>query len=376
MQNGRVSTHDCNRVVVLSQVPPPVHGSTVMTERLIRVLETAGISVRLVSRRFSASIGEVGQGSLRKVFRVPALIRELRAALQTGPDAIVFFLTNRPGSFLVDVLLMRAMRSSGVPVVAYLHTVGFQALAARGALWRRLVVNTLTTPVRVVTLGPSLDADVADWVPVQRLRSIGNATEDEAVVAHHGVQPRLLFLSNLQAEKGVAVFIALLKRLRVSFPGIAADIAGGATAEQASQLCADVNASGLSAVVTWHGQVDEGTRRTLMQQADLLVFPSQYRFEAQPLTIIEAASFGVPTVAFDVGGIADLDWVMCVPQGDEAALTERVTQLLADPIALTQASLQARQSWHQQHTIEQYSRAWVQLLNETVAAESSASLRP
>ncbi|MGV1034453.1 MAG: glycosyltransferase family 4 protein [Microbacteriaceae bacterium] len=353
------------RVLVVSQLPPPVHGSTVMTLRLVEAFGTLGIDVRVVNRRFSISIGEVGQTSLRKITKVPALVRALRRELTVRPDAVVFFLTNRPGSFLVDVLLMRIMQTSHVPIVAYIHTVGFRDLASRGGLWQRLVANTLRIPRRVVVLGPALASDVSPWVDPARIRFIRNASEDERCEQprpRHSV--RLLFLSNLTPEKGVHSFIALVEQLREILPGLQADIAGGATLAQEEDLTRRLARSGLSSAVTWHGSVDAAARCRLLNNADLMIFPSRYPFEAQPLALIEAASAGLPAIAYDIGGLSDLEWLRLVPEGDESALRTAVISLLNNPDELRSASRRARTTWEQLHSMVGYSRAWNDLLSE------------
>jgi glycosyltransferase involved in cell wall biosynthesis len=70
--------------------------------------------------------------------------------------------------------------------------------------------------------------------------------------------------------------------------------------------------------------------------------------ELFPLALLEAMASGPPVVASDVGGIPEMvtDGVngFIVPAGDEAALRERVDQLIGDNVLWRRMSASARES--------------------------------
>lgn len=85
--------------------------------------------------------------------------------------------------------------------------------------------------------------------------------------------------------------------------------------------------------------------RELLAQADLLLFPS-YR-EGVPRAVMEAASMGLPTVAFDVPGVrevvSDGETGYLVPPHDVERMSARVAQLLDDEELRTAMGRAARQ---------------------------------
>ncbi len=189
------------RILVISQVPPPVHGSTLMTAFLIDLLRERGDLVRLVDRRFSRSVSEIGRFSLRKVMSAAALpIRLLFSLLVFRPDAVIFFATNRTFSFLVDVVMSAVLRITRAKKIFYLHTRGFSSLRERSPIFRRLVRGLFDTADVVVCLGPSLAADVAGvWSGPIAL--IPNATQPPTELPSQDGS-HVLYLSNLIPEKG------------------------------------------------------------------------------------------------------------------------------------------------------------------------------
>jgi glycosyltransferase involved in cell wall biosynthesis len=64
--------------------------------------------------------------------------------------------------------------------------------------------------------------------------------------------------------------------------------------------------SALSEDVRWLGFVSGEQKRQCLEEADLLCFPTYYRAENQPVTLIEAMAFGLPIVTTNWRAIPDM----------------------------------------------------------------------
>ena len=86
-------------------------------------------------------------------------------------------------------------------------------------------------------------------------------------------------------------------------------------------------------MLTFLGWRDESEVHRFMAGADLLVFPS--RLECFPYTLLEATGAGLPAVATDVGGNAEIVLHerngLIVPAGDLPALASALDRLIRDP---------------------------------------------
>jgi len=82
--------------------------------------------------------------------------------------------------------------------------------------------------------------------------------------------------------------------------------------------------------VTFHGFVSQRRLVPLVQAADLMVVTS--RHEAGPVTLLEAAAVGVPTVGTAVGHLCDWapESAIAVPIGDAGSLARAMETLLRD----------------------------------------------
>lgn len=295
-------------VVLISQLPPPVHGSTLMTRALIHALDSQFIPQRLIDRRFSRTIGEVGRFRLMKVAQGAGLILRLGGAISSRrPRAVIFFATVSPWSFLVDWALSELLRAFRVPVVLYLHTVGFSALAKRGPVWRLAVHRLLGSAKATVILDESLEWDIeafidgqADVIP-NTLPESPPTLSVEVPLAERDI---VLFLSNLIPGKGYDDFLAVA--LECLEAGIDANfvLAGAASSSVAAEVDAFISRSGWASNISYLGAVGTQMKWRLLAKARVLVFPSTYRYEAGPLVLLEAIACGVPIVAYPTGALA------------------------------------------------------------------------
>jgi glycosyltransferase involved in cell wall biosynthesis len=118
---------------------------------------------------------------------------------------------------------------------------------------------------------------------------------------------------------------------------------------------------------------------TRLAEADVCVLPS--RSEGLPNALLEAMAAGVPVVATEVGGTAELvqhdriGWL--VPPGDATALAAGVCAVLEDPAAAGRRAAAARAVVEAQHgwprVIAAYERLYLRGLGYA-APEQSLSL--
>jgi glycosyltransferase involved in cell wall biosynthesis len=249
--------------------------------------------------------------------------------LRCRPQVVVFFATNRKFSFLVDWALSELLRFFPARTVLYLHMLGFDALADKGGIWEWLVKRLFGSSDTVVMLGPSLTSDVTRWVDEADIAFVPNTVFNKPHDLDTGDvddPPVVLYLSNVMPEKGADVFVESALALIPQLPN-ATFILAGATADEefTDSLASKVSAARIGSRFIITGPVtDPAHKWRLLSEATVLAFPS--KFEAQPLTILEALSVGTPVVAFDVGGIRDvirdgIDGYLVPPEDREAFKT-------------------------------------------------------
>ena len=165
---------------------------------------------------------------------------------------------------------------------------------------------------------------------------------NDITVVHNGTEPpgtsstpkdpnpRVLVLGRLVPHKRVEHVIAAAARMRAHHPGLTVAVVGDGW--WAEQLHVAAIAHGVADIIEFTGHVSEEEKARQLDRAWVLALPSLK--EGWGLVVMEAASRGVPTVAYaDAGGVTEsiLDGHSGVlVHGAEDAYASALDSLLAD----------------------------------------------
>lgn len=143
---------------------------------------------------------------------------------------------------------------------------------------------------------------------------------------------RFLMLTRLTVEKGIQTVLDAAARLPADLPFEIAIAGRGPLEEKVRE------AAGLSnGRIRYLGFLDGRAKAEALARAGHLLLPSLW-YENAPVTIVEAAAYGLGTVGSDIGGIPEFvepgHTGFLFPPGDADALAGIVTRLAADPGAL------------------------------------------
>ena len=263
-----------------------------------------------------------GDADLLMVPRLLRLIHRVR------PDLI--HLHSRIGA---DVMGGIAGRLTGVPVV---HTRRVDNPERRWAAGLKYRLHD-----RVIAISEEIGRVLrAAGVPPERLRVVRSAVDWQAyarpcaraaVAARLGVPaagPWIAVVAQLIERKGHRFLLRALPPLARTYPGLAVFFFGqGPLAQTLAREAADL---GLAGVVRLAGFRDD--LADILPCLDILVHPAL--MEGLGVSLLQAASAGVPIVASRAGGIPeavrDGENGLLVPPGDSAALGAALAALLAD----------------------------------------------
>lgn len=234
-----------------------------------------------------------------------------------------------------DVIVGRAAKRAGYPVVTTLH--GFTRQGWRGRIYEWVQLRAVRTFQAVVAVSAPLAAELERrGVPKARIRTIPNGisgdastlmSRDEARVALRLPldQPIVGWVGRLSEEKDPELAVAALAALRAP----AARLAVIGDGPLAGAVSAEAERLGVADRVQLLGSVVEAGR--YFRAFDALLLSS--RTEGTPMAVLEAAVARVPVVATAVGGVPDLlgvDSPLLVSHGDAAGLARGLAGLLAD----------------------------------------------
>jgi len=197
-------------------------------------------------------------------------------------------------------------------------------------------------------LAKRFDAIVTQSTQMQRLIRRDLGSHPDCLVIPNGVdtrlfrpnprtsrtsKTRLLFVGRLSEEKGVDVLINALAALEPKTRRtLRLVIVGSGGKLYATQLRRQVRSRGLQDTVQFAGAIDWKNLPRVYRSSDIFVLPS--RWEAMPLSLLEAMASGLPPVCSDIPGVTQTivhgrNGLIFTP-GDHRALADRLTTLIDD----------------------------------------------
>lgn len=179
-------------------------------------------------------------------------------------------------------------------------------------------------PAKVQVVGNGVDLDKFHPVPrAEARRGLGLPADAKVLIT----------VGALVERKGFHRVIELLPALRLRYPGLVYLVVGGSSPEGdcSAQLRQQVRDLGLNEVVRFLGPVAPGQLRDPLSAADVFVLST--RNEGWANVLLEAMACGLPVVATDVGGNAEVvsreALGTIVPFGDSSALQAALDRALA-----------------------------------------------
>jgi glycosyltransferase involved in cell wall biosynthesis len=361
-----VALHEAGHDVTVALLYPPSHEDqyyrrlaragvrvecVVETSALYSVLRVARdaffslvLLVSLVPRSFDSLRGvwQFVHRAASKLYvrRCRRFFRELR------PDLLHVF-TPDAGA----VVMIRAGHAAGIPVLY--HELGTpHYLPALDGYYRQLA-EALPLCAEFAALSPRLAGQWAAKYPflkhvsVLPLISEDCGARDAAAPSPFARPAETVFGFAARIERGKGPLLLLDAMAELNRAGCASLVRLAGTGEQLHEAKARARALGLNGACEFTGFYTEPAGRTaFMRTLDVFVLPSFA--EGTPNSVIEAMAHGLPVVASDVGGLADLvtpDCGLLVPAGDSAALADAMRRLARDPALRASMGRAARERY-------------------------------
>lgn len=161
----------------------------------------------------------------------------------------------------------------------------------------------------------------------------------------------ILFIGRLSEEKGVEVLLSAMTR--IDNPAIVLDIVGdGPMRKKLEQLATNLHLIN----VKFHGHQNREQVQEWYRNCQFVVLPSQW-YEVSPLVIAEAALYGKPVIASDIGGLPELienakNGLLVAPTNIEL-WAQRIGWLCEHPNEITRMGENAR-AWTTGRTVEKH----------------------
>jgi glycosyltransferase involved in cell wall biosynthesis len=282
--------------------PPPVFGSAVVTAALRDALLRVGYKVQEIN---SSGVQLAQDGLFARAGRRLWVTFILAAGLiRQGPRISIYISYAGGGGQIGDLLNICLARLFRCPVTLHHHS--FAYIRTPHALTRFVFAVAGIRARHIFLCGTMRRQAMRHYPSIRRGYILSNAALVDlpnGTSSALGPLRKIGFFSNIALTKGIDRFVELAKRLHERRLPVALEAAGPYRDKVSRQLIEATVADGW---VTYHGALAGDAKQRFFERIDLLVLPSRYPHEAEPLVILESFAMSVPVIASDRGCIAEL----------------------------------------------------------------------
>ena len=385
-RRGQEASRRRRGLVLVGPVPPPHTGQSVAFQIVIDGFSKCDLDVCIVDIASRATARRDGSASVGRVLDYLVVLWSYVRAVCRPTQAIYVTIAQSRLGGLRDLLMVAVARLAGHRIVLHLHGGNFGTYfdsLGRGARW--LTRSYLRRAAAVIVLAECLKSQfLFDGLVYSRLRVVHNAAADapgaDCVVDRQppGSGPVVvLYMSNLIASKGYLDVLDAASILASRHPGkfrfefcgafmVSGEGGSFATPEDAA---ADFRTrtvrADLAGCVVYRGVVTGAEKRALLSKAHVMVLPTYYENEGEPICLIEAMSWGLVSVVTRHRAIPEL-------MGDEGAVyveaqrpcevARALERLAVDTASFKRHSGAARARYLSRHTTAAHVRALGEVL--------------
>jgi glycosyltransferase involved in cell wall biosynthesis len=295
------------KLLVLAQIPPPVHGQSIMVQTLVAGLPTRGVALHHVNLGLSHDAADIGRWRPGKLFTLAgACVRTVVARFRHGCDTLYYVpAPPKRAALYRDWVIMLLCRPFFSRLVLHWHASGLgEWLGTRASAPERWLSRLLLGRADLaLVLGDALRADAGEFAP-RRTAVVRNGIADPCAgfVRPSARTPqvrRALFLGLVVPDKGVLDAIAGTEAAGWRL------VVAGAVPDPAFARELDAIARASNGRIELAGFVQGADKHRLLSEADALLFPTYYAAETQGLVVAEALAYDLPAVVTTWRAVAE-----------------------------------------------------------------------
>ncbi len=334
-KNSDTSREQKKKILCIVQLPPPVHGASIMNDNLVNgEIVRKYFDLIVINLQFLRSIDDISKFSFRKFFKAFRIGFEIISQILTKkPDLVYLTFAIKGFALYRDLGYAFLAKILGKTVVFHLHEKGIKATVKRSR-FKKILFRKAFKNESIICISGKLVSEIEDvykaapFIVPNGIRYY-QPHKEKAETDTKSI-PQILFLSNYMESKGILNLIDALEIIQKQGYIFSARLVGGPidfTVEYLRNLLSERNLTSCTRIT---GPLYNDEKIAELQNADIFVLPTKN--EAFPLVILEAMQFGLPVVSTLEGGIPEMvidnDTGLLVDPGDTMKLAEKIAILL------------------------------------------------
>lgn len=364
------------RILFLSPLPPPNYGSAMSSEMCLNFLkESKEFEIKNIKLNYSRKISDIGKLNLNKIKGLFHVKKEIKKSIdEFKPNLIYFVSATSSLGFWRDYIFYKQVRKyySG-KIIFHIRSRILEEDWKRDS-FRRKFANMLKGQ-KAIVLGKELIKDVHGIIHEENLFVLPNAIENELsqkdfmqILEERKKRKsfNILFLSNMDFFKGWPKLLKACKILKNQKINFICNFVGAFPGEKEKTFFFDfVKENNLDKNVFYLGKKTGRDKNKILENSDILVFPTEYKLETFGRVIIEAMMFGLPVIA---NGIATISSIISdgktgfvLRENSPREISEKIIQLKDKNLRLKMGK-EGRKRFLEKYELEKYGKNFEKIL--------------
>jgi glycosyltransferase involved in cell wall biosynthesis len=294
------------KVLIIGPLPNPITGNSLANKIIYDNIEKYSSNYRTdaINTSYHKLEGH-GNFSLRKVLFYTSLYKDIFKVLK----ADIVYIT--PGQTFYGVVkyapFIYVARWFGKQIISHIHGNHLYQEYKNSAVCKKYIMRSiLGKSNKGIVLSTSLKPNLTPFIEGKNIYILANFVEDILFtsVKKQADYLRILYVSNLMAEKGIFDLLDALLILQNSNIKFSAQIAGAMDEEHKAEIQAKL--AKLANNVQYLGIIQADQKKQAFLSSNIFVFPTYYTMEGQPIAILEAMATGNIILTTQHAGIPDI----------------------------------------------------------------------
>lgn len=355
-------------LLIIGPIPPPIHGESLALKHLIEAEQVRrGYQITVVNTN-RKTVSHGGRFSIYKIFKDLYNIYHVWQETSKRKQVDILYLSISQTKFglIRDALVIRLSAKRVKKIVAHLHGNNLgNVLESSIPGLSGFIFNALKQIDTGIVLNESLSYNFKK-LP-KRIDVVANGIErnyftDDEIKSAMNRRKRdhcftILYLSNLIEAKGFTELVQATMDLLRKHANIQLLLAGQIYDHQLfKKLMSEVSVSKMNERIRYLGTVTGTSKKQLLLDADVMVLPTRYKIEGQPISIIEGMAAGLPIISTNQGAIPELirGNGVILKEISPSNIISALQKLIQDDEFYNLLSINSRKHFLEKYTLDNY----------------------
>jgi glycosyltransferase involved in cell wall biosynthesis len=364
------------KVLILGHLPPPYMGPAIATEIILNSTLRDSFDLLHLDTNVHKNINTLYKWSVRSLFlNFHNYLSMIFLLFKNRPSVILIPISQTTLGFIKDSLYIYIAWLFRKKIILQLRGSNFLNWYQNSSFINRKYVEiVLNRASGVIVLGEKIKCQFNRFFSLDQIYVVPNGGNYNILLEKNNCDQHhitLLYLSNLQASKGIDDVINAVSLIKDKVAGYRIDVIGEWRNEKDRIRINDLVKRD-NIPVNFHSTQIGEAKFSILSQADIFLFPPREP-EGHPWVIVEAMAAGLPIIATDQGAITESvkDGVngFIVEKENPAQIAEKIIYLIEHPDVREQMGKASRRLYLENFTEEKMVARMVHAFNTVLGSQ-------